>query len=97
MQSPRLGAHSFNYHWNLQRLGGPEGHAQGEKPEKRPHGGGNTDDVAIVQWQRPAAAVEEAKRLVGAWEGIVGRPWRLWFISDANCAAAKQVKGAAAS
>lgn len=36
-----------HYHWNLQRLGGPEGHAQGEKPEKRPHDGGSADDAAI--------------------------------------------------
>lgn len=55
-----------HYHWNLQRLGGPEGHAQGEKPEKRPHGGGSAGDAAIERWQRLGAAVEEAKRLVGA-------------------------------
>lgn len=27
------------YHGNLKRLGGPERHAQGEKPEKGPHAG----------------------------------------------------------
>lgn len=38
---------SVHYHWNLQRLGGPQGHAQGEKPEKRPHGSGSAGDAAI--------------------------------------------------
>lgn len=70
MQCPGLGAF-VHYHWNLQRLGSPEGHAHGEKPEKRPHGGDSAGDAAIERWQRLEAAVEEAKRLVGAWKGIV--------------------------
>lgn len=95
MQCSRAWRAFVHYHWNLQRLGGPEGHAQGEKPEKRPHVGGSADDVDDV-----TIVLCDGRGQQLRWKkqgGLSGREKGLWktlavWVSSAiaNCAAAKQ-------